>query len=398
MDGRQGPPEILSTELNPAAIPLGLYLHLPWCLHKCPYCDFNSHPLKGAQRSAQKERYLLALKESLAEVTHSQTSRRVQSIYFGGGTPSLFSPDQINQILSTIHHCFTLDQNAEITMEANPGAAESGQLEGYLAAGINRLSLGVQSFSDPMLGRLGRIHGRKEALAVSETALRTGFDSVNLDLMFALPEQTLDQARSDLETLLSLDPDHISLYQLTLEANTLFHANPPKLPEQDSLWAMQEVLFVLLEEAGYQQYEVSAWSKPGKQCRHNLNYWEFGDYLGVGAGAHGKLTATDGIRRTTQPRHPNEFMRGLPHPETSNVAIVSNEEAGFEFFLNGLRLREGVATHLLPERTGLELDHFSPLFEQLEQLGLLLVENNRVMTTPRGYRFLNETLEFFLPT
>jgi len=387
----------LSAKLDPASIPLGLYLHLPWCRRKCPYCDFNSHPLKDDQSTTLKEQYLLALKESVSKITHTQTSRRVQSIYFGGGTPSLFSPDQIDQILSTINHCFTLEHDAEITMEVNPGATETAWLEGYLAAGINRLSLGVQSFSDPMLNSLGRIHGRKEALTASDAALSTGFNSVNLDLMFALPGQTLDEAKSDLDTLLNLEPEHISLYQLTLEPNTLFHAHPPKLPQQDHVWAMQESLFELLQEAGYQQYEVSAWSKPGNRCRHNLNYWEFGDYLGVGAGAHGKLTRTDGIWRTLQPRHPNEFMKHASDAETDNASLVSDDETGFEFFLNGLRLREGVAADLFPERTGLQLDLFTPLFEKLERLGLFVVENNRLKTTPHGYRFLNDTLEFFLP-
>ena len=392
--------------------PLSLYIHFPWCVRKCPYCDFNSHALRGEIPEAQ---YIDALLTDLEQDLPRIWGRPVRSIFLGGGTPSLFSPEAIERLLAGVRARVTLVPEAEVTLEANPGtvaapahpapaafahpcAAETERFRGYRAAGVNRLSIGIQSFQPEQLKKLGRIHGRDEALAAAQAARAAGFDNFNLDLMFGLPQQTLDEALADLRTALTLKPAHLSVYQLTLEPNTLFHAQPPQLPDEDTIAAIQDALQAELAAADFTQYEVSAYAQAGRRCRHNLNYWQFGDYLGIGAGAHAKITDSEGITRLWKVKQPREFLETAGTRNVLGGEQRSSEgDAAFEFMLNALRLTEGVPVSLFSERAGLDLDCLQKPLAQATARGLLEPGLTHIRPTPLGQRFLNELVALFLP-
>jgi putative oxygen-independent coproporphyrinogen III oxidase len=380
------------------APPLSLYVHLPWCVRKCPYCDFNSHAVGNELPAGE---YVDALLSDLEQDLPLVWGRPVQTIFFGGGTPSLFSAAHYERLLSGIRARLPLSPAVEITLEANPGTVEHDSFSGYRDAGVNRFSLGVQSFSDPALRALGRIHGRAEALRAVESLHGAGISNFNLDLMFALPGQGLQDALEDVRMAVSCAPAHVSHYQLTIEPNTAFHANPPALPDEELAWRMQEECGSLLAQAGFEQYEVSAWSRPGRECRHNLNYWRYGDYLGIGAGAHGKLTlvAEQCIRRRVRLRHPVSWMRSL---RAGGGGLAEDrrlppEERVFEFFLNQLRLRRGVRKSQFEARTGLAWDIVAQRVGQLLDRGLLSEEPDWLVPTELGWRFSNESQALFLP-
>jgi len=390
------PPTMLPKGLQPP--PLSLYVHLPWCLRKCPYCDFNSHALRG---ELPAEAYVDALLADLEQDLPLAWGRPVQSVFFGGGTPSLFGAAQFERLLGGIRARVPLAPAAEVTIEVNPGAVEHAPFADYLAAGINRFSLGVQSFSDASLQALGRIHGRAEALRAIESLHAAGASNFNLDLMYALPGQDLDAALADVRLAIDSRPAHVSHYQLTIEPNTAFHADPPALPNEDLAWAMQEACAGLLGEAGFEQYEVSAWARPGSACVHNLNYWRYGDYLGIGAGAHGKLTeAGQGtVRRRVRLRHPEAWMRAVQGGEVglAEDRLLPAAERIFEFFLNQLRLRRGVRIADFEPRTGLGWEAVADPVEKLLRCGLYRAEADRLVPTELGWRFGNEAQALFLP-
>lgn len=378
-------------------VPLSLYVHVPWCVQKCPYCDFNSHGLRGGLPEAD---YVAALIADLEAALPLVWGRRVVSVFFGGGTPSLLSGEAVDTLLAAIRARLPLVYGAEITLEANPGTAESGKFAAFRAAGVNRLSLGIQSFKPAHLKALGRIHDAQEACRAIELAARH-FDSFNLDLMYGLPQQTMTQALADLEQALTFAPSHLSCYQLTLEPNTAFAAAPPALPDPDRCADMQEAIEARLADAGYTHYETSAFAQPGKQCRHNRNYWTFGDYLGIGAGAHSKLTVPtpDGRRILRQMRWklPKQYLAqvaaGRPIQDEFDVAA---EELPFEFMMNALRLNQGFETALFAERTGLPLEGIENTLRQAEQDGLIERTPGCIAPTRHGQRFLNRLLERFL--
>ena len=380
-----------------APVPLSLYVHVPWCVQKCPYCDFNSHGLRGGLPEAD---YVAALIADLEAALPLVWGRRVVSVFFGGGTPSLLSGEAVDTLLAAIRARLPLVYGAEITLEANPGTAESGKFAAFRAAGVNRLSLGIQSFNPAHLKALGRIHDAQEACRAIELAARH-FDSFNLDLMYGLPQQTMTQALADLEQALTFAPSHLSCYQLTLEPNTAFAAAPPALPDPDRCADMQEAIEARLADAGYTHYETSAFAQPGKQCRHNRNYWTFGDYLGIGAGAHSKLTVPtpDGRRILRQMRWklPKQYLAqvaaGRPVQDEFDVAA---EELPFEFMMNALRLNQGFETTLFAERTGLPLEGIENTLRQAEQDGLIERTPGCIAPTRHGQRFLNRLLERFL--
>ena len=376
--------------------PLSLYVHFPWCVAKCPYCDFNSHSIHG---SVPGDEYINALIQELSTIAPEVTGRCLASVFFGGGTPSVFSPAQFDTLLTAIRADLGLEADVEITMEANPGAVEHGSFVDYRAAGINRLSLGVQSFADDKLKALGRIHDAQAARDAFQQARAAGFDNINLDLMYALPDQSLNASQADVSAALALQPEHISLYHLTLEPNTVFHANPPALPEIDDAWEMQIQAGELLASAGYENYEVSAWSQPDRPCTHNLNYWRFGDYLGIGAGAHSKLTTSAGIVREQRVAHPREYLKRIPGDD---VVVrrnrVTESELVFEFMLNNLRLRSGFSLAGFSARTGLPADLIQPGIARACQQGLLeQTEPDHWLPTDLGWRFLNDLQANFLP-
>jgi oxygen-independent coproporphyrinogen-3 oxidase len=374
--------------------PLSLYVHFPWCVEKCPYCDFNSHPARQAPDQAA---YVDALLCDLDQELPLVAGRPVQTIFMGGGTPSLFEPAQIDRLLRGIAERLPLADEAEITLEANPGTVEAGRFAVYREAGVNRLSIGVQSLDAHMLQALGRIHGPAEAVAAARAAREAGFDTFNLDLMFGLPQQSLAQALADLEQALALCPPHLSWYQLTLEPNTAFAHRPPPLPDDDLLWDMQEAGQALLAGTGLQQYEVSAYARPGHRCRHNLNYWSFGDYLGIGAGAHGKLTLSDGrIQRRWKQRHPQAYLAAADGASLiSGARWLAAEDLPVEFMMNALRLNEGVAAALYPANTGRSLDELAPLLQRARSRGLLQPDPGRLAPSALGQRFLNDLLALF---
>ena len=380
--------------------PLALYIHLPWCVRKCPYCDFNSHALKDADATAvgEEQEYVQALLNDLTQDLSLVWGRRIRSIFIGGGTPSLFSANAIDALLAGVRALIVVDPMCEITLEANPGAVELARFEGYRKAGVNRLSIGVQSFVPEQLKSLGRIHSSDDAQNAAAMARAAGFTNFNLDLMFGLPKQTLKQALSDIDTAISLNPPHISLYQLTLEPNTLFHQHPPGLPHDDDIASMQEQLQATLAKNGYGQYEISAYAKPERQCSHNLNYWRFGDYLGIGAGAHGKITSSDGIQRIWKVRQPKEYLaKADTAMRIGGQQRVSRHEAPLEFMMNALRLSDGFAPSLFFERTGLPLTAAEKPLRLAEAQGLITWDEKTICPTPLGQRFLNELLELFLP-
>jgi len=378
--------------------PLSLYIHIPWCLQKCPYCDFNSHASQG--ESVPEQEYVDCLLSDLQGEAALAQGRPLQSIFIGGGTPSLLSPQALSRLLSGVREQLDCVSNMEVTMEANPGTFEIDRFAGFRKAGVNRLSIGVQSFDDACLQQLGRVHDAAQAKQAIAAAKQLGFDHVNVDLMHGLPGQTPALAKADLQQAIDLAPDHLSWYQLTLEPNTLFYSQPPELPEEDDLVDIQEAGQDLLQAAGYKQYEISAWcqasiaSGVGNEAKHNLNYWRFGDYLGIGAGAHGKVSVmVDGelkVTRLVKLRQPKAYMQAI-QPLASQETVAS-EDLPLEFFMNVLRLREGVAESLLTERTGLNLSEITAL-ATLRQRGLL--EPERLQATELGWRFLNEVLAVF---
>ncbi|WP_016854188.1 radical SAM family heme chaperone HemW [Halomonas smyrnensis] len=377
--------------------PLALYIHVPWCVRKCPYCDFNSHGV-GSGASLPEEAYLAALIADLDADLPLAAGRELVSIFIGGGTPSLMSADFYGRLLDAISARLTFADDIEITLEANPGTVERGRFAGYRAAGINRLSIGVQSFQDAQLSELGRIHSGDEArLAVAE-ARQAGFDNLNLDLMHGLPGQTPALALDDLDQALALSPEHLSWYQLTLEPNTEFHSRPPVLPEEEALWDIQELGHERLEAAGFARYEISAYARPGRAARHNLNYWRFGDYLGIGAGAHGKLSAHDDhgfhVERRWKTRQPEAYLRRHDDPRgfVAGREPISPEELPLEFAMNALRLVEGVPLSTWSAHTGRPLDRLQASLEAARKKGLLVEDGERLQASPQGLLFLNELL------
>ncbi|MFA9218057.1 MAG: radical SAM family heme chaperone HemW [Sphingomonadaceae bacterium] len=382
--------------LNLQALPpLSLYIHFPWCVKKCPYCDFNSHEAKNGGAFPEQE-YLDALRADLEMALPLIWGRKIYTIFIGGGTPSLMSAAGLDRLLSDLRTLLPLDGDVEITMEANPGTFEAEKFKSYRASGINRLSIGIQSFNERHLKALGRIHDGDEARRAVDIAL-ANFDNFNLDLMYALPSQTLDEARTDLETAMAFKPPHLSLYHLTMEPNTLFAKYPPVLPDDDASADMQDLIAELTAQRGYGQYEVSAYAQPGHQARHNLNYWEFGDYLGIGAGAHSKLSFPHRILRQARYKQPKAYMEqvhlGAPVQEEYEI---SREDMGFEFMLNTLRLHGGFAPTLFSERTGLALNQIEQQLNAAEAKGLLYRDHLVIRPTELGQRFLNDLQQMFL--
>ncbi len=379
----------------PTPIPLSLYIHIPWCVKKCPYCDFNSHE---ARHDVPEERYLDALIKDLENELPNIWGRSIESIFIGGGTPSLFSAEAIDSLLKRLRERLVIRPNIEITMEANPGTFEQNRFTGFRKAGINRLSIGVQSYNDIHLKKLGRIHGRDEALKAASIAQHAGFDNFNLDLMFGLPNQTTQEALDDLQLAIEQSPNHISWYQLTIEENTLFHYSPPPIPNDDLIWDMQQKGQALLKKAGYEQYEVSAYAKENQSSKHNMNYWEFGDYLGIGAGAHGKLTMPDGsISRHTKFRHPEDYMKkALNYEARSTEKPLHKDDIPFEFMLNIARLKRGFTKELFEERTWMDFFEIEQKIEVLIEDGLLFKEQDHYKTTEKGFLFVNDIVNRFL--
>lgn len=381
--------------------PLSLYIHLPWCVKKCPYCDFNSHEARSG--NMPEEDYVAALIRDLEMALPQIWGRKVVSVFFGGGTPSLFSAQSIDTILTAVRTLLPLEHLAEVTLEANPGTVEAQKFADFHAAGINRLSLGIQSFNPKHLQALGRIHDGDEARRAVEIAQKN-FDNVNLDLMYALPnnatEQTLDEARQDITTAVSYGVPHISAYHLTLEPNTLFHRYPPPLPDDDLAAEMQVMIEQTLAHSGYVNYETSAFAQPGRESRHNLNYWLFGDYLGIGAGAHSKISFADKIVRQMRCKQPREYLARTA--DTTDAPLqeqheVGRDERGFEFMMNALRLTAGFATEMFQQRTGLPLTAIQQQLNEAEQRGLIVRDHQRITPTLTGRRFLNDLLQIFLP-
>ena len=377
--------------------PLSLYVHIPWCVQKCPYCDFNSHALKTELPELD---YIDALIDDLEtdlmayQLVNGQ--RPLHSIFIGGGTPSLISPTEIGRLLTAIEARIPFSDNIEITMEANPGTVEAGRFEGYQQAGVNRISIGIQSFQDQKLQRLGRIHGSQEAINAIELAKLAGLNSFNTDLMHGLPDQSVADAISDIKQAIALDPPHLSWYQLTIEPNTLYYSKPPTLPDDDDLWDIFEQGHALLTAAGYQQYEISGYSKVGKQCQHNLNYWRFGDYLGIGCGAHGKISFADGnIIRTVKVKHPRGYLQANK-PYLSQQTAVVDSERPFEFFMNRFRLLEACPKQDYIDRTGLPLTTIEANIDWAIEQNYLQDNGDHWQITEHGKLFLNDLLAAFV--
>ena len=368
--------------------PLALYVHIPWCVRKCPYCDFNSHERTGALPEAE---YIQRLILDLENLLPSVWGRRLSSVFIGGGTPSLFSPASIDALLAGVRARLPLDPGAEVTLEANPGTVEAGRFRGFRDAGVNRISIGVQSFDARMLKALGRIHDGGEARRAIDAALAS-FERVNVDLMYGLPGQDVAMARADIESAVAAGVPHISAYQLTIEPNTVFFNRPPVLPPHDACADMQVMIEDLLKKNEFENYETSAFARPGQRCRHNLNYWEFGDYLGIGAGAHGKISFPDRITRHERPKPPASYLKGDAMKET----VIDPAQLPFEFMLNALRLVDGVPVALFQERTGLPLLLIQKKLEKAEHDGLLERDVRRIRPSMKGRRFLNDLLQEFL--
>jgi len=377
--------------------PLSLYIHLPWCVQKCPYCDFNSHALRD---NLPEELYINALIDEVAGHLPLINARSISSIFFGGGTPSLFSGKAIGRLLDSIKQQAKLAKDAEITLEANPGTIDMQHFAAFRAAGINRLSLGIQSFQNEQLKKLGRIHDSQSAARAIGLAKSEGFDNFNLDIMYGLPQQKLEEALADIHSALEHRPTHFSWYQLTLEPNTLFYQQPPTLPEDEALWEIQEQGQALIKDHGFDQYEVSAYSHGlERQCRHNLNYWQFGDYLGIGAGAHSKLSRLDDhkqliVSRFSQVKHPKDYL----NPEKRRCApqILLPDDLIFEFMLNGLRLTDGISVELFEQRTGLPHSAIAEKLQEARKLGLIDCKNQQIKPTERGKHLLNDLISLFL--
>ena len=383
------------------APPLSLYIHMPWCVKKCPYCDFNSHGLRSEPPpyAAYIEHLLADLDADIRDFAAALEGRPIVSVFFGGGTPSLFAPELVARFLDGARQRLAFVDGCEITLETNPGTVEHGRFDGYLAAGVNRISFGVQSFDDDKLRRLGRIHSAVEAEAAVKSAQDAGYANINLDLMYALPQQTLDGALADVEHALALAPTHISHYQLTLEPNTAFAANPPPLPDDDHAWAMQEACEQRLADAGYGQYEISAYAQADRRCAHNLNYWQFGDYLGIGAGAHGKLSdaSRGSVHRRWKTRHPRAYLEAAGGAaRIGGDSVVGAAELPFEYMLNALRLVDGVPLAEFAGRTGLGVEAIAAALADARQRGWLRDDPQRLHTTALGQRFLNDVIAGFL--
>ena len=374
--------------------PLSLYVHIPWCLKKCPYCDFNSHEKREELPEAG---YVDALVADLESALPNVWGRRLSTIFIGGGTPSLFAPAAIDRLITAVRTHIVVDPNAEITMEANPGTFEAERFRGYREAGVNRLSIGVQSFDDAKLGAIGRIHGGDEARRAIESALEV-FGNVNVDLMYALPGQSAEESAADVREAIAFGVPHISAYHLTLEPGTPFHRHPPPIPDEDSAADMQESLESAFAAAGYEHYETSAFAKPALRSRHNLNYWTFGDYLGIGAGAHAKVSFLEGVRREVRLRQPQAYMRAaLSGKPLLEATVVPAGDLPFEFMLNAMRLIEGFPVALFAERTGLSILAVEGPMSAAEAAGLVARDHEWVRPTEKGRRFLNDLLEKFLP-
>lgn len=394
-----GPAQAALAFLKPGSLqltalpPLSLYVHFPWCVRKCPYCDFNSHEVKG---SFPEEDYLDALRLDLEQALPLIWGRKINTIFIGGGTPSLLSAAGLDRLLSDLRTLLPFDADIEITMEANPGTFEADKFRSYRESGINRLSIGIQSFNAQHLEALGRIHDGDQARKAVEIA-HANFDNFNLDLMYALPRQTLAEAQADISTALAFAPPHLSLYHLTMEPNTLFARFPPAVPDEDASADMQDMIATLTSADGYANYEVSAYAQPGRRARHNLNYWQFGDYLGIGAGAHSKLSFPHRIVRQMRYKHPQAYLdqtrAGRPIQEE---AEIGRDALGFEFMLNALRLTEGFSPNLFAERTGMSLNQIGKQLDLAEQKGMLYRDHAVIRPTDLGRRFLNDLQEIFL--
>ena len=376
--------------------PVSIYIHLPWCLHKCAYCDFNSHATDKTQFPEQQ--YTNQLITDLSLTAPLIAGRKVQSIFIGGGTPSLFSAQSIERILSECHRITQVTHDCEITLETNPGTFEYQKFSDFLAAGINRISIGVQSFNNQYLTALGRIHNANDAINAVQTADKIGFKNINVDLMFALPGQSLQDALKDVQMACAQPVNHISYYQLTLEPNTIFHRFPPKLPDDDTSWEIQTKGIEILKNAGFQRYEVSAYSQPDQQCIHNTNYWQYGDYLGIGAGAHSKITTSDGVLRNQRTRQPNSYMQAVSsHSHVIQQHMVSSDQLIFEFMLNNLRLTNGFSSSTFTQTTGLTWSQVEKQIQQRIDEGLIEKSHHQFQATPLGYQFLDDLTQKFLP-
>ncbi len=377
------------------SIPLSLYIHIPWCVRKCPYCDFNSHE---SRQEIPEELYVAALIDDLDENLSYVEGRSLSSIFLGGGTPSLFSPQAIEKILTAVRSRLHLSPDTEITLEANPGTIDESHFVSFRQAGINRLSIGVQSLQEDKLKSLGRIHGREQALRAIDNAVRAGFDNFNLDLMHGLPGQSMEDALSDIQDALAFTPPHLSWYQLTIEPNTFFHHQPPRLPEEDMLWDIQEEGKAIIAQANLQQYEVSAYAQANYECKHNKNYWEFGDYLGIGAGAHSKVTDVEQrtITRHWQVKNPKNYLDPGQSFMAQKVTLAPHDIC-FEFMLNALRMTQGVSADIFRERTGLSLDVIEPMLTIAKNKKLLVDDPALLCATKLGHQFLNDLVGLFLP-
>lgn len=400
----------MNTSISPASIldsqspqlkalpPLSLYVHIPWCLKKCPYCDFNSHQLRDGNSRVPEEAYVAALIQDLESALADIWGRRLCSVFLGGGTPSLFSAQAIDTILTAVRTLLPLEHFAEVTLEANPGTFETQKFADFRKAGVNRLSIGIQSFNPQHLQALGRVHDDQEAHRAVEIALKN-FDNINLDLMYALPGQTLAEAQADIETACISGATHISAYHLTLEPNTLFHRFPPKLPDDEQAAAMQDLIEQTTASHHYQNYETSAFARAGKESRHNMNYWLFGDYIGIGAGAHSKISFADKIVRQMRYKQPKEYLAKAQAGESliQTKHELAAEDRGFEFMMNALRLSGGFDVFLFQERTGMPIAAIQKQLDEAEQRGLLVHDHYRIKPTVLGRRFLNDLLQIFLP-
>lgn len=394
-----GPAQAALAFLKPGSLqltalpPLSLYVHFPWCVRKCPYCDFNSHEVKG---DFPEQAYLDALRTDLEQALPLIWGRKIYTIFIGGGTPSLLSAQGLDRLLSDIRTLLPMDSDTEITMEANPGTFEAEKFRSYRESGINRLSIGIQSFNAAHLKALGRIHDGDQALRAVDIA-HANFDNFNLDLMYALPKQTLEEARRDIETAIGFKPPHLSLYHLTLEPNTLFAKFPPPVPDDDASADMQDMIAELTTAAGYQHYEVSAYAQPNRRAKHNLNYWNFGDYLGIGAGAHTKLSFPHRIVRQMRYKHPQTYLeKAAVGAHIQEETEIGRDALGFEFMLNVLRLEDGFHPNLFAERTGLGINVISRQLDLAEEKGLLYRDHALIRPTELGRRFLNDLQEMFL--
>ena len=378
--------------------PLSLYIHFPWCARKCPYCDFNSHQVKN---TIPETAYVESLVKDLENDLPLIWGRRISSVFIGGGTPSLISPERLDDLLSSIRARLPINPDTEITLEANPGAIEQSKFNEFYSLGINRISIGAQSFDDDCLQHLGRIHNARESVSAIESAYKAGFDNVNIDLMFGLPGQKQASAINDINTAIDLNPKHISYYQLTVEPNTYFHKHPPILPEIDSIDWLQAACQALLKQSDYQQYEVSAYARLGAQCRHNLNYWQFGDYLGIGAGAHAKISnaSKQTIYRYWKVKQPQDYIsKVVVNQQIAGMKKLARHDAGFEFMLNAMRLSDGFETRLFTEHAGLPILVVEKQLKEAKLKGLIEWDLTRIRPTERGRRYLNDLLELFLPS